>query len=87
MGCSASVQAMASEGAGRKEVSKAAQACSLPRSALITAAGGGIGALLEAAGQVAAALAAQLRERETVRQAVLQQATADLAAELARAAP
>lgn len=87
MGCSSSVRTMASEGARRKEVRAAAAACDLPQAAGRRALAGTLGQLLDAAGQIAALLAQQLREREAVREAVLQQATEDLAAEQARAAP
>jgi hypothetical protein len=81
MGCSSSVQAMASEGARRKEVRTAAAACDLPNGAARRAFAGALGPLLDAAGELAAALAEQLREREAIRQAVLRQAIADLEAE------
>jgi hypothetical protein len=78
--CSSAVQVMASEGAGRKDVNSTDKACALSQGPLIVAAAA-IGPLLDAAGQLAAALAEQLREREAIRQAVLRQATADLEAE------
>lgn len=78
--CSSAVQVMASEGARRRDVTSTEKACALSQDPPGMAAAA-IGPLLDAAGQIAAALAEQLREREVIRQAVLQQATADLEAE------
>lgn len=83
MDCSGTVQVMASEGAGRSEVRRAATACALPRAQIgrHLLSWAGVAGAVEA---VAEAVAEQLRERATARRAVLEQATGDLAAERQR---
>jgi len=82
--CSAAVQILASEGAGRAQVKASAAACLLPRPARLAVPIISLDGFIALADAAARAAAAALAERETVRQLVLQQATADLNAERVR---
>lgn len=82
--CSAAVQILASEGAGRSLVAPTAAACLLPRAARPAVPIISLDGFIALADAAARAAAAALAERETVRQLVLQQATADLMAERVR---
>lgn len=79
--CSAAVQVMASEGAGRAQAKAGAVACVLPRPVRPAVPIISLDGFIALADAAARAAAAALAERETVRQMVLQQATADLMAE------
>lgn len=82
--CSAAVQILASEGAKRSLVAPTAAACLLPRATRPAAPIISLDGFVALADAAARAAAAALAERETVRQLVLQQATADLNAERVR---
>lgn len=82
--CSAAVQILASDGAKRSLVASTAAACLLPRAARPAVPIISLDGFVALADAAARAAAAALAERETVRQLVLQQATADLMAERVR---